>query len=135
MAKFIQFGGELLRGTELPSGGLSLITSTEFQTKTVNIGTADAESAELNCGEGMRLAGYSIDAALVSTGMTYKVGHTAGSRQALSNSDGAVSHTVAASKNVTINPGDFYPWQYISFVAGTVQAGTICAITAVLASL
>jgi len=135
MAKYIQFGGELIRALELANGGLAFVGASDFQTKTVNIGTASAESAELDCGEGMRLAGYSIDGALVSTGMTYKTGHTAGTRQALSNSSGAVSHTVAASKNVTINPADFYPWRYISFVAGTVQAGTICAITAVLASL
>ena len=135
MAKLIQFNGELLRVLESQNGGVVFTGASEFITKTVNIGTASAESAELDCGEGMRLAGYSIDAALVSTAMTYKTGHTTGSRQALSNSDGVVSHTVAASKNVTINPGDFYPWRFISFVAGTVQAGTICAITAVLASL
>ena len=135
MAKYIQFGGEVLRALELANGGLALVGASDFQTKTVNIGTADAESAELDCGEGMRLVGYTIDGALVSTTMTYKVGHTAGALQPLYNSNGLVSHTVAASKNVTISPADFYPWRYLSFVAGTVQSGTICAISPVLASL
>jgi len=101
----------------------------------LSIGTGVAESGELDCGEGMRLVGYTIDAALVTTAITYKVGHTAGTRQALYYDDAAVSDTVAASKNVSVDPSIFYPWRYVSFVAGTVQGGTACVIGAVLASL
>jgi hypothetical protein len=135
MAKKIQFGGEVLRAMESENGGLSLVTGSDYIVKNVSIGTGVAESGELDCGEGMRLVGYTIDAALVTTAITYKVGHTAGTRQALYYDDAAVSDTVAASKNVSVDPSIFYPWRYVSFVAGTVQGGTACVIGAVLASL
>ena len=135
MAKQIQFGGELLRAMELANGGLSLVTGSDFQVKSVSFGTADSESSQLDCGEGMRLVGYTLDAAFVATTMTYKVGHTTGTRQALYKDDAALSDTVAASKNVSVDVAAFYPWRYVSFVAGTVQNGTVSSIGAILASI
>jgi hypothetical protein len=135
MAKKIQFGGEMLEAMETGDGGLALVTGSDFIVKSVSFGTADSESGELDCGEGMRLVGYTLDAAFVATTMTYKVGHTAGTRQALYNADAAVSDTVAASKNVSVDVVPFYPWRYVSFVAGTVQNGTVSSISAVLATI
>jgi len=135
MAKKIQFSGEVLRAMELETGGLSLVNSSDFLVKNVSIGTAVAESGELDCGEGMRLVAFTIDSALVSTAITYKAGHTAGTRQALYKDGIALSDTVAASKNVSVNIPVFYPWRYVSFVAGTVQGGTACVIGAVLATI
>ena len=135
MSKKIQFGGEMLEAMETGDGGLALVTGSDFLVKNVSFGTADSESGELDCGEGMRLVGYTLDAAFVATAMTYKVGHTAGTRQALYNADAAVSDTVAASKNVSVEVAAFYPWRYVSFVAGTVQNGTVSAISAILASI
>jgi hypothetical protein len=135
MAKKIQFGGEVLQGLELATGGLALVSGSDFIVKNVSIGTGVAESGELDCGEGMRLVGYTLDAALVTTAITYKVGHTSGSRQALYYDSAVLPDTVAASKNVSVNVAAFYPWRYVSFVAGTVQGGTVCNIGAVLASI
>ena len=135
MAKKVQFGGEVLRAMELENGGLSLVTGSDYVVKNVSIGTGVAESGELDCSEGMRLVGYTIDAALVTTAITYKVGHTAGTRQELYKDDEAISDTVAASKNVSVDVAAFYPWRYVSFVAGTVQNGTVSSIGAILASI
>jgi len=135
MAKMIQFGGEVIRAMELANGGLLLVTGSDFQVKSVSFGTAGSETGELDCGEGMRLVGYTLDAALVTTSFTYKVGHTAGTRQALYKDDAALSDTVAASKNVSVDVAAFYPWRYVSFVAGTVQNGTVSTVGAILASI
>lgn len=135
MAKLIQSNGELFRAMELANGGLAPVSSSDFQRKTVTIAGSASESDELDCGEGMRLVGYEIGTALISTSMTYKVGSVTGSRLALYNDAGAVSHTVAASKAVSLPPADFYPWRYVSFVAGTVQGAVAGTINAILASL
>ena len=135
MSKKIQFGGEVLQAMELGGGGLALVVGSDFLVKNVSFGTADSESSELDCGEGMRLVGYTLDAAFVATAMTYKVGHTAGTRQPLYYDSAVLPDTVAASKNVSVNVAAFYPWRYVSFVAGTVQNGTVSAISAILASI
>lgn len=135
MAKKIQFGGEVLRAMELANGGLALTGAPDFQTKVVTIAGSASESGELDCGEGMRLVGYEIGTALIATTMTYKVGSVSGSRLALYNESGAVSHTVAASKAVTLPPVDFLPWRYVSFVAGTIQGAVAGTITAILSTL
>ena len=135
MAKKIQFGGELLRAMELENGGLSLVTGSDFLVKNVSIGTGVAESGELDCGEGMRLVAYYLGTPLVSTTITYKTGHTSGSRQVLRKDSTVISDTVASSVSVSLDPGTFYPWRYVSFVAGTVQNGTVSTVGAILASI
>ena len=135
MAKKIQFGGEVLRAMELENGGLSLVTGSDFQVKTVSFGTAGSETGELDCGEGMRLVGYAIGTPLVTTSISYKVGYTSGTRQQLYKDGAVLSDTVASSKNVSVDVAAFYPWRYVSFVAGTVQGGTAVSINAILASI
>ena len=137
MAKYIQFGGELIRALELANGGLAFVGASDFQQKTVTIGTAAAESSELDCGEGMRLVGYEVGTPCVTTSFTFKGGSSAGVRKSLYNSAGAVTHTVTHNVAVGIGSdiGAFYPYRYISFVAGTVQGGTALTITANLASI
>jgi len=137
MAKLIQFNGELLRVLESQNGGVVFTGASEFLQKTVSIGTAAAESGELDCGEGMRLVGYEVGTPCVTTSFTFKGGSSAGVRKSLYNSAGAVTHTV--THNVSVGLGSdvstFYPYRYISFVAGTVQGGTALTITANLASI
>ena len=135
MAKKIQFGGEVLQGLELATGGLALVCGSDFVVKNVSIGTGVAESGELDCGEGMRLVGYALGTPLVTTAITYKTGHTSGSRQVLRKAGEVISDTVASSVNVSVDPATFYPWRYVSFVAGTVQGGTACTVSAILASI
>jgi hypothetical protein len=72
---------------------------------------------------GMSLVGCQLPATVTSTAMTFQVSSSlTGTYEALYNSAGQVSYTIASGRFIAINPTDFYGVQFYKIVFGSSEA-------------